>query len=159
MNLDSSSITLARFNLRARIAHVFAMDEFKPTGNRTFCNKAAAMLAGFYKYPDFNGLVANHEIKLMQQNLSWLKVDSNVAALFANLGALVFAAQAAAVHGHIVGLLPDPPVWSKIWRKHAPLCLDIGARHTIGKSTAWAFVNEPAYFVLRRSAPWELPTE
>lgn len=152
--MSAVAIIQARYRLLIAALRVFHDPAFIRRDGLTFCNQAAARVAELLGYPGLNGLLAATQHTLARSSKSFFQVDAYVAAQLADLGVLVLAFWSAPPAGHVVVILPGAPVWSDKWGAASPLCMDIGANHTLGRCTAWAFKEQPEYFALERTMPW-----
>lgn len=154
--MNALPIMRARFRLYMAAASVFRDPAYIRRDGKTFCNLAAAKVATLLGYPALNGMLSSDQHALARASDSFLPIDPFTAAKLAGFGVLVLAFWSAPPDGHVVVILPGAPVWSDKWGAVSPLCMDIGANHTIGRCTAWAFHEQPEYFALKRTLPWAI---
>lgn len=123
-----------------------------PTTNKitTFCNIATHFLCStVWDYHKFKGLTANQCYNLCNTSDSWQRIDLHFARLYAGDNKCIIAALPNPTgSGHIVCLLPGPPVHSPRWQVLVPLCLHVGNTVAIC-GLNYAFRKLPHLFLLK----------
>lgn len=115
-----------------------------------FVNGVARSLGYFSFWP------SNHKDPLTSDEMcafvltspEWTSIKWDVAQSHANSGAFVIACQSASPHGHVCVLRPGVPLPSGHFGHPAPRCVNVGATVFMDTDVAYAFQQEPAYYVL-----------
>ena len=127
---------------------------------RTFCDffvsgvvKLGFEYTGFINPLTGEAYLADKMVDIMQSSDEWMKeVSGNMAQFHANQGALVVAGWINPDgHGHVCIVRPGIEVFSGHWNKNAPRVANVGKDVFINEDAAYAFIDEPSYFVLKRS--------
>lgn len=124
--------------------------EYQPGGGLTHCNSYVNDVCQGYGCKDFDGLMANQMIDLMDTSPSWSKVAMEQCQSLANAGSLVVAGLKADPHGHVNVICPGKEKTSGRWG-NVPSCANVGKDIFIGKGINWAFSDLPTFYAWRPS--------
>ena len=126
---------------------IFLSGRYIPSKSETYCNFAVSAFFLKFGYKGFGGKLANQIILEACTGHDFTECPKEAAQGLVNRGYLVFAGLQSVPHGHVVIILPGPPMPSRIPGKFSPICMDIGRSYCFGRSTETAFKSEPRFFV------------
>ena len=133
--------TLAAKRLTDLGKYVTTNPAWQPQDGKTYCNFAAAYVAGQYGYHEleFAGkpLLANLQIDVIRGSLDWRKISGweNCQQL-QNVGKLIFFVKKAPTHGHLCFGVPStkggaPMAQSSAYRCAVPFGANVGRQNSI----------------------------
>lgn len=128
----------------------FSRPEYQHSGMLTHCNQFVNEVCQGMGYKNFDGLLANDMIDLLEKDPTWSKIDMNQCQTLANTGSLVLAGLKADPHGHIVVICPGKEKTSGRWGL-VPSVANVGKDNFIGKGVNWSFSDPPMFWAWRPS--------
>lgn len=127
--------------------NLFNNQSLAPRDGKTYCNIAVLKFIDELTHEHFSLMLANDIYDRLATDPLWGQTGPAGAEWAALEGRLVIAAQKNEPHGHVVVCLPMVGTYSGKWKITVPLCLNIGAKNSIGRGVNWAFAQMPDFFV------------
>lgn len=124
------------------------MNDDKTMTQVTHCNQFVTGVAVSLGYASFANMNADQMCAAVLTSPEWTNIQWDVAQSHANNGAFVIACQSANPHGHVCVIRPGVPQPSGHYGHPAPRCANVGGAVFLDKTVAYAFQQEPQYFVL-----------